>query len=63
VRARRLSRAQEYSDHGTFVCFVKLRAEIRRRLVRAEVLSSENDARLFSSMRDAVSRFVVDGTQ
>ncbi len=41
------------------MCFVKLRRELVDRLVRAEVLQSPTDPRVFSSMKEAVGRFAV----
>ncbi len=52
---------REYADRGTFVCFAKLRDEIKVNLQRAEIIKTQNDPRIFASMKEAVGRFVVAG--
>lgn len=51
---------KEYSTRGTFVCFAKLRHEIRERFMRADIIASSNDPRVFDSMKEAVSRFAIN---
>lgn len=50
---------RDYSSTGTFVCFTKLRSEIKVRMQRAGIIASEADPRVFTSMKEAVGRFVV----